>query len=217
LNYKEIRTFFLKAFIAFLGLTALVAIICVLSGDFGDLQVKILATSFTISAASICSMSCAAFIEKRKATVIGLIGILLSAAAAVMVFILIWAELNNNTQYRKFLVTLVVLAIAHAHAFLLLLPELGDSRKWIQNASSVSIGTLALLIVVAVWGEIEAEAYYRILSAVAIIVGLETLVVPILMKLARQDGQKGERLVLEKVEGNVYRGPSGKNYRVDEI
>ena len=66
MDYSEIRKLALKIFIGFLGLTAVIAIISVLAGQFGELQWKILGTTFTISAASICSMSCAAFIEKKK-------------------------------------------------------------------------------------------------------------------------------------------------------
>jgi VIT1/CCC1 family predicted Fe2+/Mn2+ transporter len=93
-----------------------------------------------------------------------------------------WPEIDSE-EYWKTTITFFVFAIAFAHVFLLVLPQLDNKQKWVQLASSISIGILALLIVVAVWGEIDAEDYYRLLAVVAIIVGLETLVVPILMKL----------------------------------
>ena len=216
MNYTEIRKLSLKVFIGFLVLTALIAIISVLSGEFGELQVKILATTFTISAASICSMSCAAFIEKRKLIGLGLSGILLSVAAAVLVIAGIWPEIDSE-EYWKTAITLIVLAIAFAHVFLLVLPELDHAQKWVQAVSSCSIGVLAIQIIVAVWGEINNEDYYRLLAVVAILVGLETLVVPILMKLRKGSSGIRRALMLEHIEGEMYRDSAGKVYNVKEM
>ena len=84
MDYTKLKILSLKVFIGFLGLTAIIAVIAVLRGEFGKLEEKILATSLTISGASICSMSCAAFIDKKKHTLLGLFGIGLSVAAAVL-------------------------------------------------------------------------------------------------------------------------------------
>ena len=75
MDFTAIKRICLKIFLGFLGLTAVVAIISVLSGDFGELQGKILITCSAVSAASICSMSCAAFIEKKRLVKTGLTGI----------------------------------------------------------------------------------------------------------------------------------------------
>jgi hypothetical protein len=66
MNYTELRKRLLKAFIGFLTLTALVAIGSVLSREFGETQLKVLATTFSITAGSICAMACVAFIERRE-------------------------------------------------------------------------------------------------------------------------------------------------------
>ena len=216
MNYTGIRKLSLKIFLGFLALTALIAIIFVLSGDFGKLQWKILATSFTISAASICSMLCAAFIEKKRLIEVGLSGIFLSIFSAILLIVGMWVEIDSEA-YWKTAITLVVTALAFAHALLLVLPKLDDKRKWVQGVSSVSIGVLALQIVVAVWGEIDDKGYYQFLAVVAIIVALETLAIPILMKLRKGNGQKGEKIVLEKLERNIYRDSAGKKYQLKEI
>ena len=46
MNYTAMQRFFLKLFLSFLGGTAAVAIVSVLSGEFGKLQEKILVTCF---------------------------------------------------------------------------------------------------------------------------------------------------------------------------
>ena len=216
MNYTEIKKMSLKCFVGFLGLTAVIAIISVLSGEFGELQWKILATTGTISAASICAMSCAAFIEKRKLLKLGLSGIVLSIVAAVLVIFGLWPEINSD-EYWKTTASMAVFAVEFAHAFLLVLPQLDDRQKWFQLLSVVSIFILACLIVNAMWLEVDDEVYYRILAVVAIVVALETLVTPILMKLRKGNALQKEKLVLEKIEDGVYMDSTGKKYELRNI
>jgi hypothetical protein len=219
MNYTKFRRLSLKVFIGFLGLTALIAMISVLTGKFGKLQEKILSTSATISAASICLMSCAAFIDRKKLVKVGLFGIVLSVSAAIMLIIGMWWEIRSDVG-EKVTITLSVFAVAFAFAFLLVLPELDNRQKWVQLVSSVSIGILALQMVVAVWleGYIKLNDWYlRLLAFVAIIVGLETLVIPILMKLRKGDERKNDRIILERIDGDVYRDTNGRKYRLTEM
>lgn len=216
MDNAQIRKALLKVFLGFLGLTALIAIVSVLAGEFGKVQGKILATTATISAASICSMSCAAFIERRKLAPLGYCGILLSVCAAILLIAGLWPEIDSE-GYWKTAATFGVLTIAFAHAFLLVLPELDERQKWVQLASSVSIGALVLQILVAVWAEIHTEGYYRLLAVVAIVVGLETLAVPILMKLRGKSGHESTKLVLERIQDDIYRDSTGRKYELREI
>jgi hypothetical protein len=219
MNYTKITRLSLKLFIGFLVLTALITMISVLTGTFGKIEMKILGTTFTISAASICSMSCAAFINKKKLVQLGLLGILLSVSAAIMLIIGMWWEIRSDVG-EKVTITLSVFAVAFAFAFLLVLPKLDDRQKWVQLVSSVSIGILALQMVVAVCleGYIKLnDWYFRLLAVVAIVVGLETIVIPILMKLRKGDGRKDDKIVLERIGGDVYRDPAGRKYRLTEM
>jgi hypothetical protein len=213
MDYTAIKKITLWAFIGFLGFTALSAIIILLIGEFGDLELKILGTSFTISAASILAMSCVAFIERKRLVKLGFSGILLSLVAAILLIFGMWVEIDR-IGYWKTAITFVILSYAFAHAFILVLPKLDDRQEWVQILSSFSIGVLSLLIVVAVWGEIEDEGYYRFLAAVAIVVALETLVVPILIKLRKGNGEERKSLVLESIGGEMYKDSVGNVYVV---
>ena len=59
--------------------------------------------------------------------------------------------------------------------------------------------------------------YFRLLAVVAIIVGLETVVIPILMKLRKVGGRANGRIVLERIDGDVYRDTAGRKFRLTEI
>ena len=216
MDYSAVRRLSLKVFLGFLGLTALIAIVSVLSGEWGKLHGKILATCFIVSGASICSMSCAAFIEKKRHVELGLAGIILSIVSALLLISGIWPEIDGEV-YWKTTATLTVAAVSLAYTFLLLVPELDDSQKWVQWLFCVCVGVLALQIITAVWAEIHEEGYYRALAVVAILVGLQTLAIPIMLKLRKGSGPQKERLVLERLQGDTYRGPGGKRYRLREI
>lgn len=210
------RKVFLLLFIGFLTLTALIAIVSVLIGDFGELQLKILATTFTISSASICAMSCAAFIEKGKSKGLGTLGMACATIAAVMVIAGVWIEIDPEA-YWKTTITFIVLGIAFAHAFLLTLPNLDKSHKWIQVASSVNIGILGLQVVGAVWSEIDHGGYYKLLAVVSIIVVFFTLIIPILMKMEKGNESTTEQLILLKNDDGTYSDKNGAAYRVSKI
>lgn len=216
MDYAVIKSLFLKVFLGFLGLTAVVAIISVLSGEFGELQSKILATCFAVSAASICSMSCAAFIEKKRRVRLGMAGISLSIASAIFVIVGLWTEIDSDA-YWKTTITFTVVAISFAYAFLLTLAELEERHNWVQQVFCVCVGVLALQIVVAIWGEIEAEGYFRVLAVVAILVGLQTLAIPIIAKMQKGNRGQNEKLVLEKLADDIYRNAAGKHYQLKEI
>ena len=218
MNTAGMKKQFLHAFVGFLGLTALIAIVSVLSGEFGELQMKILVTSFTVSAASICSMSCAAFIEKQKQQGLGFSGILFSVVAAVLLILLIWLEFEKE-WYFKTTFTVAVCAVSFAHAFLLVLPDLENKHTWIQKAATISIAVLGSQIIVALWAEIDHEAYIRALAVVAIIVVLETLLVPLFMKLKTNRKLTGATLILESIgpEPGRYRDATGLEYRIEKL
>lgn len=215
-DYSELKSLFLRGFIGFLALTAVVAIISVFNRDFGTVQTRILATTFTISVASICGMACAAFIERRRWKFLGLTGIFTSLVAAFLLLQGIWGVVDSMFHF-KLTASTITLAFAFAHAFLLALPQLDKNYRWVQVATAVSISLLAFLIITAVWLEIEGEYYYRILAVIAILVGLETLTIPILLKLGSNETAENRHLELSHIKDNMYRDSTGKTYSVQEL
>lgn len=214
MNIHHLRSWFLKSFVGFLSLTALIAIVSVLAGEFGETQAKILATSFTVSAASICSMACAAFIEKRGGRRLGTAGIGAAALAAALLIAGVWAEVDSE-YYWKTVVTAIVVALAIAHTFLLHLPKLADRFDWAQPASAALIGLLGAMVIAAAWGEIDEEGYYRLLTVVSILVVLFTLLVPVFWRIGRGETDTRRRLLLTEDADGCFRDAEGRAYRVE--
>ena len=216
MNPPEAKRLFLRLFICFLSLTAAIAIISVLVGEFGEIQLKVLATTFSISAASICSMSCAAFIDKKKKRELGITGIVFSGIAATMVIGGIWSEINEK-EYWKLTIAFIVLAIALGYAFLLTLPDLRSKHKWSQTSACLFIGILALQIIAAVWGEIDNKEYYKFLAAVSILVVLFTLIVPILMKFGTETNDTKKTLILVENSDGTFSDRLGGTYKLTKV
>ena len=217
MNILDIRKSFLWSFIAFLSITALIAIVSVLSNNWGDTQLKVLATTFAISASSICAMSCAAFLEKHGKNIFGFIGITCAVVSCGLTIAGIWGDIGIE-GYWKITVVLIVAAIAMAYALLLLRPRLAPNHKWSQAFSVVCISALALEIIVAVCGEITDEGYFRLIAVTYIITVLMTLIVPIFMILTgKEPADHLDHLVLRKVADDIYTDQSGRRLRVTQV
>lgn len=216
MDYSEIKKLFLRGFIGFLSLTALVAILSVFYQDFGTIQQRILASTFTISIASICAMSCAAFMERHSWIQLGMAGIISSVLSAILLLLGIWLVLESVIFF-KIIVTLVTTSIAFAHAFLLALPELAKKHFWVQQATALTIGILAVQIIVAVWFELQIAIYYQFLAVVAIVVGLETLIIPILLKLKGSGDENSKELHLKQVSDDLYEDVAGNTYKIRAV
>ena len=230
MNYTSVRKVLLKLFIGFLSMTALVAIFAVLRGEFGETQIKVLITTFSISAGSICAMPCAGFIERNGAKTVGIVGILAASGAVSLVIIGMWGEIDEK-EFWKTTVMFIVICVALAHACLLHLPNLTASYRWTQPASAILITLLALQIIFAVWGEVGEEDYYRLMAALSVLVILVTLVVPICGRLGANahEGRPekvfdtamfyplSEQLVLHRLSGDIFTDKLGVRYQVTQI
>lgn len=212
----DFKRILLKVFIGFLSLTAAIAISFVLSGEFGEFQMKVLTTTFTISAVSICSMSSAALIEIRRQQLLGMVGIGTACVAGGFVIFGLWSRITDHDYWRT-TATFITLGTAFAHLFLLLLPDLARPYQWVYWAAPVLIGTLALQILAALWEVADSDFFMRFISVNAILVALLTLVVPVLMRISKTTMSETELLVLKKQQGTIYTDGSGVRYRVVRV
>ncbi len=180
----------LWAFIGFLVVTAIVAIVAVVSGDFGDFEAKVLITSLIISGASVCVMAYAIFAERSGRVRVGQVGVALTVVAAGLLLVGMWSE-RGEDEFWKATLTLLILAVGLAYALLLLLPDLKGKQRWVHTTSSVSIGALAAMMILAIWVEFSEGWYIRLLAVVAILVALQTLIIPVLMWLRKMSEREG--------------------------
>ena len=171
--------------ISFSG-AALVGIIALLGGDFGETQGKILLTTVLFGAFSITAL-CHLAIADRAMRIVGVSGLLASGVALVTGLVLVWRDWDaqdGGLDWLKIFAAAGILAVSFAHANLLLLLA-GRRRaaiRWGLAATLVAIAVVAVMLIIPVVsdGEIpgqEGDLYWRVFGVIAILDVLGTVVV----------------------------------------
>lgn len=217
MTFSRLKQFCLWSMIGFLSLSALLAIVSLLSGHFGETQLKVILTTLTISGASICGMACSAFIEKRGMARLGGVGIACASMAAMLSIGGIWSEVDMEV-YWKTTITLIIISVAFAHCLLLFIPILASSYRWSQMGAAVFIFILAIQMILAVHSDVFQNAdYFRFIGIVAVIVVLLTLIIPICSKLSSLKPEKSGILTLSHDQDDIYHDATGQRYKVTKI
>lgn len=174
------------------SLSALLGIFAILSGTFGDFKARIILTTITISAASICALAAGALWESHGSRTLPRIAVVLAILAAILIIIGIWAKISSE-EFWKLNATVGVLAIASAQACLISLARLAPRFAWTRTVALVGIVFLATSIILTIWGEVNDEGFYKAMGATAILVAALTIMMPIFHRLSRGDliGEKG--------------------------
>lgn len=199
---RVIRRWAVIAIIVSLSVTAVIGIVTLLGGDFGDVQSKVMLTTLVIGVFSVLALADLA-VAGRRFQWSGYLGILTAAIALGMSLYLIWGEDRSDEAFWKTFGIIVVLAGSLAHANLLLL--LGERRRPVVQASLwgtvALIGLLAGMIIALILtdGDLGSDVYARVLGTVAILDVLGTIVVPVVSRFLRDAGapaQQGLAIVL---------------------
>jgi hypothetical protein len=180
---KRIALWFLIVSVA---ISAVLGIIAILTGDFGSLQIRIIMTTLTISAASICALTSGALWEARGQRVLPAAGTVLAMSAAALIITAIWFELEGE-QYLKFMASTGVMAVATAHDCLLSLARLARRFIWARVVALASVYGLAVLVIVSIYVEPTGDLGFRLIGATAIVVAAITIIIPIFHRLSRDD------------------------------
>jgi hypothetical protein len=204
MNLHRARRVAIIAIIVSLSLTAIVGIITLLGGAFGDVQGKVLLTTLLFAVFSI-SVLCHLAVVGRALQLVGFTGVAVSSVSLLGGLLLIWAEWTDpgaQAVVIKLFAVAGILAVGLAHSNLLLL--LGQRRNRVVRvllyATVAIIGLVALLlcIPIATDGDIpgdDGDGYWRLVGVVAILDVLGSIVLPVTGRFLRDD--PGVRLDLE--------------------
>jgi len=191
---KGVRRAAIIAIVASLAIAAVLGIVALLSGEFGELQGKVLLTTLTIAAFGTTAL-CHLAVVTRNVRLVGFLGIAASAGAALCALVLIWADWSTFTDtdgWWKGLCVLAVAAVSLAQANLLLLLVARPQRliRIALIATLVALTAVAVMIALPILtdGEIpgdDGDAYWRVFGVLAILDALGTIALPILALVLR--------------------------------
>ncbi len=178
-----------------LSLAALFGIVTLLTGQFGEVESKILLTTLLTAAFAITSL-CHLAVVGRALRIVGFVGIAASVLALALGLALIWVSWstwNGTTDVvlRSFMVLAIVSgSLAQANLLLLLAAR---QQRIIRVGLIVTLGAIALLaalvsLSILTQGEIpgdDGDFYWRFVGVVAIVDVLGTIVLPVLGRVFR--------------------------------
>jgi hypothetical protein len=183
---SDLRRILLVATVSALGLTALIAIVALLSGDFGDTQVRILATTGGFGIASLISMRGTALLDRGLFLPLAWSVIGLSGLAFVLEFALVWISDGEPESLWKSLVVVVAFAGALGEIAGMLArrrtsdPDSITLLAWAAGACAL---LLAFLVTTAVLDEVDDNSFYRFLGVVAVLNVLMLVLQPVVRRL----------------------------------
>lgn len=181
----NVRKLFLYLLIASVSLSALIGIIVILFGNFGEIEVKVLLTALTITVTSILGLACGAYLESGRGRYLPIAGIFFALASAVMWLVIIWYRGQPNEWFPKTTATTTILALASAHLSLLSLARLNSTFLWAHYAAHTVLWGLAGFLIFTIWAEPKDEEWVgRVTGVLGILAGSVTLITPVFHKLS---------------------------------
>ncbi len=210
------KRIFLTALIASISLTAVLGIFAILTGSFGWLEVRILLTTLTVTAVSLCGLACGAVLERNAQHPLAWTGIALTSVTAVLVLIAIWISPKSESFYKSTF-CIGIFAIACTHLALLSLARLAPRFFWAMRAAHVIIFSLAAILCAMVLGEWGNLSIARIVGVLSILDGAITIIIPILHRLSRHEVSDCDVFSTEDAIAEVDREIAELRGRLDEL
>jgi hypothetical protein len=185
------------AIVVSLVIAAILGIVALLSGDFGQVQGQVLLTTLTVAGFGTTAL-CHLAVVTRSVRVVGFAGIGASVGAAVSALVLIWVDWSTSIWdqaewWWKALGIFSIAAVSLAQANLLLLlawrPQPLIRISLIVTLAAVSVAAVMLALPTLTSGDIpggEGDTYWRVFGVVAILDALGTIALPILGLVLRR-------------------------------
>lgn len=183
----------------------------IISGEFGELQGKVLSTTSTVVGTSILGLACGAYLERSRAKnipamVVPFAGILCAIVSAAIVLWLIWGsnDLHEETVFKSLAVSLIF-AFSFAQLSLLSLARLAAKFRWSMLTAYFSILALALVSsAVILFSENEDNFFVlRLIGVLAVVDAAVTVMIPIFHRLSRSDFAFEETVSTAKIDGQI--------------
>jgi hypothetical protein len=191
-----VKRVLLRVAILALCITALIAIVAVMTARFDETEAQILMTHVAVAAYSLLALGIATVVDRRPR--VALAGWSVCGVGLVLALVSIWTALTENGPddlYRWTWIAFVTsFTIAHA--------SLVDSRRRdsdgsaVQAISGLTIATVVLMGVLVAGGVARAESvgtpYLRLLGVIGVLDVLGTLVLPIARKVEQTSASAGD-------------------------
>ncbi|HQZ95014.1 MAG TPA: ABC transporter C-terminal domain-containing protein [Pyrinomonadaceae bacterium] len=183
------KRLFLYILIASVSVSALIGIVVILLGNFGEFETKVLLTTGTITVTSILGLACGAYLEVKRVRWLPTTGILLAIASAIMWIFLIWYGTVHSGYFTEVLLTVTLLATACSHISLLSLASLDRRFAWSRWAIHGAVWSLTAILLWIIWTHFDPSDNWvaRTMGVLSIVIAALTIVTPVFHKLSQKE------------------------------
>jgi hypothetical protein len=183
----KLRRALLVATVAALAVTALLAIVALLAGDFGDLELRILATTAGFALSSLIATRGTALLEQRRFLPLGRAVIGLSALAFLAELWVLWIDDDSAAGWKTYVCAIALAGALGQIAGMIARRQRTDAPSvatlvWAAAACAL---TLAAMACVAALAEVDSAGYYQAFGAVAVLDILGVVLQPVVRRLGK--------------------------------
>jgi len=180
------KRLFLYLLIFSVAVSAVIGIAVILFGEFGQLESRILGTSFTITCMSLLGLACGANLEARIFRVIPIAGIAASVISAVIWIVIIWSEKEGGEYVVKTGFTTTLLAVVFSYSSLIAFASLERKFQWARYAAYLLAASLVGVLLYIIWFENQPNEEFvsRVIGSLSVSIAALTVIVPIFHKLS---------------------------------
>ena len=191
LNLKKLFLYLLIASVAF---SALMGIGVILLGNFGEIESKILLTTFIITVTSILGLACGAYLETKRGDVLPISGIVMAIASAILWIIFTWLTIGNEKIFVKIALTTTLLATVCSHISLLSIARLDRKFQWSLYAAHFADWSLTAILLTIIWADFQSSSgiIERTIGVLSIVIAALTVMTPVFHKLSHQTANAAE-------------------------
>ena len=207
----NLKKFFLYLLIFSIALSALMGIWAIVSGEFGELQGKILATTTTVVGTSILGLACGAFLESPRSRnfpvfAVPVLGIIATVISALIILWVIWGtSIWDNAEVLKIFFTSLIFAFSFAQLSLLSLAHLSKRFYWVLVTGYIVILSLASITstIIIFQPDSTGDFILRLLGVLGVVDAAITVTIPILHRLSRAEFVNDETTSTEKIDAEI--------------
>jgi hypothetical protein len=181
----ELRRALLVATIAALSLTALIAIAALIAAEFGETELRILATTAGFGLATLLALRGTVLLDQGRHQTLARAVIGLSALAFVVELWPVWVNSTNSAPWKTYVCVIAVNVALAQIAGMLGRRRASDppSIRFLVWGAGICAVLLALMAIAAALAEIDEAGYYQLFGVVAVLNVLAVALQPVVRRL----------------------------------
>lgn len=193
----------LIAAIGALSITALIAVVALLAGDFGDTELRILATTGGFGFSSLLAMRGTALLDQRRYVPLGRTVAGMSVLSFLCELWILWLDNDSEAAWKSYVCTVAIAAALAQVAGMVSSTRPDDPPSiapaiWAAGTAAFGVATMACA---AALGEISSSGYYRLFGVVVVLDAFLVALQPIIRRLGKKAPAPSGRFTLVFADG----------------